>query len=129
LTYAVPSVVEQGLGLEIVVETNVTERRPHRPIVDIPFEFSLRDTPLQTKINGYDIHEMLGTKMRALFQRKRGRSVRSLLGTAAIASTCSPRRRDSALVENVPEGRFKVAVPGQQVFEELNAEKLDGSIE
>jgi len=33
------------------------------------------------------------------------------------------------LVENVPEGRFKVAIPGQQVFEELNAEKLDSPIE
>lgn len=27
---------------------------------------------------------------------------------------------DSALVENVPEGRFKIAILGQQVFEELN---------
>jgi hypothetical protein len=33
------------------------------------------------------------------------------------------------LVENVPEGRFNVAIPGQQVFEERNAEKLDSPIE
>ena len=26
-------------------------------------------------LNGYDLHEMLGTKMRALFQRKRGRDL------------------------------------------------------
>ena len=68
MTYSVPSVIEQGLGLEIVVEANVTERQPHRPIVEIPFELSFRDAPLRTRINGYDIHEMLGTKMRALFQ-------------------------------------------------------------
>ncbi|HEY5913692.1 MAG TPA: hypothetical protein VJA21_24150 [Verrucomicrobiae bacterium] len=29
----------------------------------------------------------------------------------------------------MPEGRFKVAIPGEQIFEELNAEKLDSSIE
>ncbi len=75
MTYSVPSVIEQGLDLEIVVEANVTERRPHRPIIEIPFEFSFRGAPQRTKINGYDIHEMLGTKMRALFQRKRGRDL------------------------------------------------------
>jgi predicted nucleotidyltransferase component of viral defense system len=75
LTYSVPAVIGQGLALEIVVEANVTERRPHRPIAEIPFEFPFRNAPLSTRINGYDIHEMLGTKMRALFQRKRGRDL------------------------------------------------------
>lgn len=27
------------------------------------------------QLNGYDLHEMLGTKMRALFQRRRGRDL------------------------------------------------------
>src|SRR5207244_8604431 len=31
--------------------------------------------PIQTRIKGFDIHEMLGTKMRAMFQRKRGRDL------------------------------------------------------
>ncbi len=56
-------------------QANVTERAPHRPIVEIPFEFSFRDAPAKTLLNGYDIHEMLGTKMRALFQRRRGRDL------------------------------------------------------
>lgn len=30
---------------------------------------------MQTQINGYDLHEMLGTKLRALFQRRRGRDL------------------------------------------------------
>jgi predicted nucleotidyltransferase component of viral defense system len=75
MTYSMPSVVEQGLDLEIVVEANVTERQPHRPIVQIPFEFLFRDAHLRTKVNGYDIHEMLGTKLRALFKRRRGRDL------------------------------------------------------
>ena len=58
-----------------VVEANVTERTPHRPVVEIPFEFPFRDAPVRTQIKGYDIHEMLGTKLRALFQRRRGRDL------------------------------------------------------
>ena len=48
---------------------------------------------------------------------------------AAVASACSPRGCRPVLFEDVPERRFKVALPGQQVFEKLNAEKLDGLFE
>lgn len=75
MTYAVPSLVETGRTLEIVIEANVTERRPYRPVVRIPFEFPLQDSMVRTQIVGYDIHEMLGTKLRALFQRRRGRDL------------------------------------------------------
>ncbi len=86
MTYSVPSVIEAGTSLEIVVEANVTEGASHRPIVEIPFEFSFRDAPVQTRVNGYDIHEMLGTKMRALFQRKRGRDLFDLYWALTLAS-------------------------------------------
>lgn len=75
LTYAVPSVSEPGVTLDIVVEANMTERSPHRAIVGIPFAFTFRDEPITARLNGYDLHEMLGTKLRALFQRKRGRDL------------------------------------------------------
>ena len=75
MTYAIPSLMEPGTNLEIVVEANVTERKPHRPVVRIPFEFPFRDSGVNTHVNGYDIHEMLGTKLRALFQRRRGRDL------------------------------------------------------
>jgi hypothetical protein len=42
MTYAVPSLIETGRTLEIVVEANVTERTSHRPVVKMPFEFSAR---------------------------------------------------------------------------------------
>lgn len=75
LTYSLPSVSEPGTTLDIVVEANVTERAPHRQIVQIPFSFAYRDGTVSVPLNGYDLHEMLGTKMRALFQRKRGRDL------------------------------------------------------
>jgi predicted nucleotidyltransferase component of viral defense system len=75
MTYSIPSIIEPGRMLDIVVEANVTERKPHRSVVEIPFSFPFRDKSIQTRIKGYDIHEMLGTKMRAMFQRKRGRDL------------------------------------------------------
>jgi predicted nucleotidyltransferase component of viral defense system len=75
MTYAVPSTTTQGPALQVVVEANVTERASHRPIVRLPFTFPFRRDAVSMSINGYDIHEMLGTKMRALFQRRRGRDL------------------------------------------------------
>lgn len=95
LTYSVPSVIEPGSMLGIVVEANVTERKSHRPIVEIPFEFPFRDTTKRTLIKGYDIHEMLGTKMRALFQRTRGRDLFDLYRALTSAN---PRVKPDAII-------------------------------
>jgi len=75
LTYEVPPVSAAGPNMVIVVEANLTEREPHRQIVPIPFEFTFRGSLVHAKLNAYDLNEMLGTKMRALFQRKRGRDL------------------------------------------------------
>jgi predicted nucleotidyltransferase component of viral defense system len=97
MTYAVPSVSEPGTTLGIVVEANVTERTPHRPIVEIPFEFPFRGEPVRAMINAYDIHEMLGTKMRALFQRRRGRDLFDLY---SALTTAAPPVIPSEIVES-----------------------------
>lgn len=75
MTYSLPSIIEPGRALGIVVEANVTERTPYRAVVEMPFGFPFRGGIIQARIKGYDIHEMLGTKMRAMFQRKRGRDL------------------------------------------------------
>ncbi len=85
MSYSVPSVSEPGSALNIVVEANATERKPHRPVVEIPFEFLFRDATARTVINGYHIHELLGTKMRALFQRRRGRDLFDLYWALTLA--------------------------------------------
>jgi predicted nucleotidyltransferase component of viral defense system len=87
LTYSVPSVSESGTTLDIVVEANVTERKPYRAITRLPFEFTHRGAAISSALNGYDLHEMLGTKMRALFQRKRGRDLFDLYWAITQATT------------------------------------------
>ncbi len=97
LTYSVPSVIEPGATLDIVVEANVTERSPHRAVVAIPFEFAFRDATVAAEVNGYDIHEMLGTKLRALFQRKRGRDLFDLYWALTKAT---PAVQPAAVIES-----------------------------
>jgi predicted nucleotidyltransferase component of viral defense system len=88
MTYAVRSIIEPNRSLEIVVEANVTERKPHRSVIEIPFSYPFRGESIQSKIKGYDIHEMLGTKMRAMFQRRRGRDLFDLYW--ALTKSISP---------------------------------------
>jgi len=94
VTYEVPSIVEPGQTLIVVVEANVTERIPHLPVVKLPFSAQFRGNQLSADINSFDIHEMMGTKMRALFQRKRGRDLFDLYWaiTAPSAERVEPRR-------------------------------------
>ena len=94
MTYSARSIIEPNRMLEIVVEANVTERKPHRAVVEMPFSFPFRDKAVQTHIKGFDIHEMLGTKMRAMFQRKRGRDLFDLYW----ALTKSPTPVDPAAI-------------------------------
>jgi predicted nucleotidyltransferase component of viral defense system len=76
VTYHVPSIADpRGKPLEIVVEANATERTPYRPVEKLPFSYPFREQNDSVTLNGFEIHEMLGTKMRALFQRKRGRDL------------------------------------------------------
>ena len=92
MTYSLPSIIDAGRMLDVVVEANATERKPHRSIVEMPFRFSFRGRAVQTRIKGYDIHEMLGTKMRAMFQRKRGRDLFDLYWALTHSeSAISPR--------------------------------------
>jgi predicted nucleotidyltransferase component of viral defense system len=74
--YHIPSIADPGgKALEIVLEVNATERNPYQPIAQLPFSLQLRNQTHQAMLRGFDIHEMLGTKMRALFQRTRGRDL------------------------------------------------------
>jgi predicted nucleotidyltransferase component of viral defense system len=75
LSYSVPNVSGDGPELDIVVEANVTERVSYLPVVRVPYAFEFRGERVEFAVNGYETHEMLGTKMRALFQRRRGRDL------------------------------------------------------
>ena len=61
--------------LAVKIEANVNERQPFLPLQKGRFEFDFRGEHQAVPIIGYDIAELLGTKMRALFQREKGRDL------------------------------------------------------
>ena len=70
-----PERQEPGRALTIEVEVNVTERTPYLPVQRLPFAIAFRGAQLETELVSYNINEMLATKMRAFFQRKKGRDL------------------------------------------------------
>lgn len=73
--YKIPSTVEPGRTLTVEVEANVTERTPHLELMHPSFELAFRDQTLSTPLISFHLNEMLATKMRALFQRRKGRDL------------------------------------------------------
>ena len=61
-------------SMTLKVEVNVTERTPMNPVVTLPFAGLVATDPT-VDVATYDINEMLGTKMRALRQRDKGRDL------------------------------------------------------
>lgn len=118
--YEVPSVVSHGLTLSIVVEANVTERRPYLPVIELPFTVPFRGKQLATQIPSFDLHEMLGTKMRALFQRRRGRDLFDLYWALTTPSVM-PVKPDGILEAFL----HYMAMEGTQVLRDAFLEQLD----
>ncbi|MHB1241478.1 MAG: nucleotidyl transferase AbiEii/AbiGii toxin family protein [Gammaproteobacteria bacterium] len=87
--FRVPSVAETGRMLIIEVEVNVTERTPRFELQRLPFELEFRGNTALVTIVSYNINEMLGTKMRAMFQRKKGRDLFDLYWALTSQSTAS----------------------------------------
>jgi predicted nucleotidyltransferase component of viral defense system len=86
VTYHVASLADPGgKPLEIVVEANATERTSYRPVAKLAFGYPFRDQTVSATLNGFEIHEMLGTKLRALFQRKRGRDLFDLYWALTVS--------------------------------------------
>lgn len=94
--YTVPSIIAPGMTLTIEVEANVEERFPHYPLQHLPFSVPFRDVVLDTTLVSYNIDEMLGTKMRALFQRTKGRDLFDLYW-ALTATAAYPVSRTNAI--------------------------------
>lgn len=64
-----------ALPLTLKVEINTREHFAVREFREIPFEVSSRWFSGSCNIKSYELNELLGTKLRALYQRKKGRDL------------------------------------------------------
>jgi len=73
--FKVQSVAEPARELTVEVEVNVSERTPRFELQRLPFALEFRGEARAAPIASFNINEMLATKMRATFQRKKGRDL------------------------------------------------------
>ncbi|MDP2787987.1 MAG: nucleotidyl transferase AbiEii/AbiGii toxin family protein [Pseudomonadota bacterium] len=124
VVYERPSIAEPGRTLSVVIEANVTERQPYLPVVAMPFSVPFRGKMLATHVNSFDLPEMLGTKLRALFQRRRGRDLFDLYWAFSTAGgSLSPEHVIDAFQHYMAlEGS---TVPRNEFLEQLDIRLAD----
>lgn len=80
---AVPTL---GAGrIRVKIEINIAETTPLRPRVEHPFEVDSPWWSGKAKIRTFDLEELLGTKLRALYQRSKGRDLFDLWHALTVA--------------------------------------------
>ena len=113
LTFAVPSTLEPGVSLKVKVEVNVSEKDSWRPMERIDHGVEVRGEVRSAEIVTYSLDEILGTKMRALFQRRQGRDLFDLYW--AMAGMVEPRGAPADPVGVVDAFQFYMHGEGSKV--------------
>ena len=108
------------LPLKLKVEVNTREHFSELGLQRVPFSFSSRWFEGSCDVTSYDLDELLGTKLRALYQRRKGRDLFDL-ATALTQGKAHPGRIVAAFSRYMLEGGHHVT---RAVFEENLLSKL-----
>ncbi len=79
LYYRYDSEIPPSQKMRVKVEVNTREHFHHLPLVAIPFHIQNRWFTGEAAVSSYALEELLGTKLRALYQRKKGRDLFDLM--------------------------------------------------
>lgn len=91
LTYRFDSEDAPPIPLKLKVETNTREHFAVHGFKQVPFAVAPRWFQGECQIHSYELNELLGTKLRALYQRKQGRDLFDL-ATALQTTSVEPQR-------------------------------------
>jgi len=108
------------LPLKLKVEVNTREHFTEYGYQRVPFSVSSRWFDGSCDITSYDLDELLGTKLRALYQRRKGRDLFDM-ATALTQGKADPARIVAAFSRYMAEGNHHVT---RAVFEENLAAKV-----
>ena len=106
--------------LRVKVEINTREHFAVHGFMEQPFAVSSRWFSGACAITSYDVHELLGTKLRALYQRRKGRDLFDLAIALQLLDV-DPERIVSAFAAYLGRGGLQIS---RQQFEENLAAKL-----
>jgi len=98
----------------------VSERTPKNDLQRLPFSFESGGKTLTTAIVSYEINEMLGTKMRALFQRKKRRDLFDLYWALTVPTAMPVRPKDMIAAFQHYMRDEKTVVPRSEFLAHLN---------
>jgi predicted nucleotidyltransferase component of viral defense system len=109
------------IRMRLKVEINSREHFAVHGFTVVPFAASSRWFEGSCRITSYELEELLGTKLRALYQRKKGRDLFDL-ATALKVPVVEPARIIAAFSEYMDRGGHHVT---RELFEQNLASKLD----
>jgi predicted nucleotidyltransferase component of viral defense system len=95
------------IGMRLKVETNTREHFAVQGFKTVPFSVSSRWFEGQCKISTYELDELLGTKMRALYQRKKSRDLFDL-ATALEHTDVEPGRIVETFLAYMEHGGHRI---------------------
>jgi predicted nucleotidyltransferase component of viral defense system len=120
ITYRYRFQSEDGQPLRLKVEINTREHFAVEGFKDIPFEVNSRWYNGSCSILSYGLNELLGTKLRALYQRKKGRDLFDL-AIALDDEAADPEKIVAAFCAYMEHGGHDVT---RKQFQENLAAKL-----
>jgi len=107
--------------LRLKVEVNTREHSTAHGLRRLPFAVASRWFTGTCDISTYDLDELLGTKLRALYQRRKGRDLFDM-ATAISSGSVDPQRVVAAFERYMEEGGHQVS---RAEFERNLEEKLN----
>jgi predicted nucleotidyltransferase component of viral defense system len=118
--YRFSSEGEPPILLRLKVETNTREHFAVYGLKKVPFSVSSRWFSGSCEINSYELDELLGTKLRALYQRNAGRDLFDLWVALTNGKT-KPERIVETFLEYMKHGDHAIS---RALFERNLAEKM-----
>ena len=108
------------LPLRLKIEINSREHFSVFELARVPFVMESRWLAARTEVVTYELDELLGTKLRALYQRRKGRDLFDL-ATALEDERTDPRRIIAAFQQYMDHGNHRVT---RALFEQNLVAKL-----
>lgn len=91
LLYRLESEVEPRKPIRIKVEINCKEHFSVLPMIKVPFKIENKWFTGECEILTYELDELIGTKLRALYQRRKGRDLFDLYKALTVAEISEDR--------------------------------------
>lgn len=113
--------------IRVKVETNIAETSPFRPTIARPLRVESQWFDGEADIPTYELEELMGTKLRALYQRERGRDLFDLW--LVLHDGGDPDEIVGALQHYMGDNAFTYPQLRQNLREKLSSDEFNADLE